>query len=189
MSYLALLLYFILIENILLSFGLGADFGLRTNWSLRSLAILMGSVTVVLIAFGSLSWVITSLILTPLGIGGMSLIVLLPGVTGLYAAQTRWIDALPRILRYPRSLAMLVLGFSLLVQYQELTYGGMVIGAVSTALGLGFVNFILHTIKERMRLQRLPSSMAGLPGELITLGLLSLVFSLLDSLVFVPLFM
>jgi electron transport complex protein RnfA len=186
MTYIGMLIYFVFLENTLLSFGFGADFGLRVNWSIRSIVVLIGSLAGLLVIVGSLGWMVLNWVLYPLDIQELSMLIFLPGVASLMLLQSRFLDKLPRIFRYPQSFAVLVFGFLLILQYQKLSYIETLIGAASASIGLGVINLFLHALRDRMRLERLPVSVVGIPAELIATGLLGIIFSIFDTLILMP---
>ncbi|MDR0389199.1 MAG: hypothetical protein LBH73_03950 [Spirochaetaceae bacterium] len=177
MVYLGLALFAALSLNLVFQFGLGLD-------SLGR----MGNITVKIFGFRALTlfcsvmtvWIV--IFYMPLSVGFMGNVLILPLAVLSYCLYG---NVLKRFFLakedteedYTRNGN----GLSLAASYLTLTLASSPIGAAALAfgfsLGLFFFSLIIRKIERRSMLEAVPPSLRGSPLSLISIGLLSLIFS------------
>jgi len=189
MSTVQLLLYYFFFQNLTLVFGLGLVpvLGGRQDYRFHKLdfwfAILFMAIAVML------TWGLNWLIVGLLGFGFLRTMLFVLVIALMIHAFDRLAGKLSqrtaesvRIMTGPINASCAVMGLVVLVSGGNLGLLDSLIAALGAVLGFGAALLMHSGIMRRMELEWLPRHFRGLPFALISLGLVSLVFMSISSL-------
>lgn len=183
MSYLAIIIGSIFVNNIVLSRFLGiCPFLGVSNKVTTSLG--MGSAVTFVMALSSImTWMIQEYILVPFGIEYMQTITFILVI----AALVQMVEIILKKLSPPLYQALgiflplittncAVLGVAILLVQTKLDLFQSITFAVSNAIGFTLALVIFAGLRESLELSDVPSSLKGIPIALLTAGILAMAF-------------
>jgi electron transport complex protein RnfA len=187
MSWVALLLTFSLVNNVVLGRLLGICPCVSAPRGMRAAVGIGVSVSAIMSVSALTAWALAHLVLDPLGLGFL----LLPAFLLSLAGLTFFLDAMARLL-FPLVVRAVgfslpavavncaTLGVALIVAYGP--YGPLEGLLAGLASGLGFllVLALLTAIRERLDTEQAPAALRGLPLHLISAALLAWAFMAFD---------
>ncbi|MFZ4617365.1 MAG: hypothetical protein ACOYM2_14375 [Rectinemataceae bacterium] len=172
-------------SNALLSYGLGACDAARggRHGSIRTGIALLASTFVA----GILLWIISSLVLKPLGLRGFEILALALVVVPVmryissFLAQKVGTAGEGLFMRVDEvSLSCVVFGIALIVTRQGFGPVEVILASLSSVAGYSAATGLLGAINARLELSDIPAPLKGGPGILISAALISMAFSVLD---------
>lgn len=192
MGLLSLFLHAILVENLVLSYGLGLDQVLHRKQGIREALILGSEATIVLSVLGVLFWLLYRAVLVTLQLEFLATFfgLLLLASFGLLWdwLAGKFPDLLPTGGAYsPFYLSPVSFGFLILLTTKSWSLPEVLLFSLASGIALGLVSVMVYVLRTRMRLENLPKLVQGEPLLFFTLGLISLGFSLFDRVIDIPL--
>ncbi|AEC01763.1 Rnf-Nqr domain containing protein [Parasphaerochaeta coccoides] len=187
MSYIGILITYILVSNLVLVHGLGigtlaAPCPTRTKTSVAAL------IAVSTVLSGILGWIVRTVILLPLKADYLSVLVSVMIVAGIGMAVLAVVRAYaPEFHEDVKAFAPhvltdgIVMGLLLIIAMEGYGFGQALFASAGTGLGFLLVAVLLGNIHERLLLHPVRKSFSGLPILFVSLGLMALVFSAVDS--------
>lgn len=150
----------------------------------KSVSIGMGA-AVIFVAFmaTAITYPIQKFVLEPMGLGYLQTIAFIL----IIASLVQFVEMFLKKMAPPLYAALgiflplittncAVMGITLLVQRNELSYVTSLFFALASGLGFMLALVILASIRERMEISRVPMAMKGTPIGLVMAGLMSLTF-------------
>lgn len=188
MSYVGILVTFVLVNNFVLTYFLGLCPIVGTSRSTRS-ALGIGAAATLVMTLGSLvTWTIGELVLVPLGVEFLRTIVFVLTIAAigyyLELAVEKVAPVLHRIVgKYLPLISTncVVLGIAFVIARGEYTaLEGLVAGA-SAGIGFLLVALVVSSIRERLETEWVPRAFRGVPIAFISTGLVALAFLAFDQ--------
>ncbi len=188
MSWPAFVLFFALVENLVLVQFLGIcplldrSRSWRGGWETGLLmsALLMAAVLV--------TWTVDNTVLALVDLPFLRLplfvLVLLQLFQLVRLALRRWIPRVEARLAPCRpwiSVNCLILGLALVVSRRDYTLPQGLLAALAAGMGFVLVLLVLTAVRERLEIERIPRSLRGVPIALISAGLLAMAFMAFDK--------
>lgn len=188
MSYVGIIVTFVLINNLVLTYFLGLCPVLGASRRTGS-AVGLGLAATFVMGLGSLvTWTIYSLVLAPLGIEFLRtfVFVLTIGALGHYleVAIERLSPALHRAVgRYLPMISTncVVLGIALIVARSDYTALESLVAGLAAGVGFLLVAIVVASIRERLEIEAVPRAFRGVPIAFISTGLVALAFLAFDQ--------
>jgi Na+-translocating ferredoxin:NAD+ oxidoreductase subunit A len=188
MSYVGILVTFVLVNNFVLTHFLGLCPIVGTTRSTRA-AIGIGVAATFVMTIGSLvTWSIRTLVLAPLGVDFLQTFVFVLVITAighyLELAMEKAAPALHRAIgRYIPLIATncIVLGIALVVARGDYSALESLVAGASAGIGFLLVAVIVSTIRERLETEWVPRAFRGVPIAFISTGLVALAFLAFDQ--------
>lgn len=183
MSYLAIIVGSIFVNNIVLSRFLGICPFMGVS-SKVSTSIGMGSAVTFVLALSSiLTWAIQEYILTPFGIEYMQTITFILVIASL----VQMVEIILKKVSPPLYQALgiflplittncAVLGVAILLVQNKLDLFQSITFAISNAIGFTLALVLFAGMRERLETANIPSALKGIPIALITAGILAMAF-------------
>lgn len=189
MSWLAIIITFALVDNVILSRLLGICPSVCAPGSIRS-ALRTGLPIGILMALSALAgWAIDTLVLVPLGLTFLRTPAFLFAVAGLallmdriawgIAAHHPGLDPLVPVPEAAVNCA--TLGAVLIITRGGYSALESLVAGIATGLGYFIVNAMMGAIKERLEIEQVPRPFRGLPLQLISAGLIAYAFMAFDK--------
>jgi Na+-translocating ferredoxin:NAD+ oxidoreductase subunit A len=186
-SWLGIIVLFVLVDNVFLSRLLGVSPAAGTPARMRT-AVGTGLTTAILMTISALAaWVLNSLLLVPLGLGFLRTPAYVLSVAGLALA----LDALgarsfPLLVRSAgfslagTAIGTAALGTILIVTHDGYSVVQCLVGGAAAGAGYILVLSLMASIQERLDIEQAPEALRGLPLHLISAGLLAYAFMAFD---------
>ncbi len=183
MTYLAIIIGSIFVNNIVLSRFLGICPFMGVS-SKVSTAMGMGSaVTFVMIIASVITWIIQGYILEPLGIQFMQTITFILVIASLVQMVEIMLKKVSPSMYQALGIFLplittncAVLGVAILMVQNKLDLLQSVAFAISNAIGFTLALVIFAGMRERLETANVPTSLKGIPIALITAGILAMAF-------------
>lgn len=187
MSYVGIIVTFVLINNLVLTYFLGLCPVLGATRRTGA-AVGMGLAATFVMALGSLvTWTLHTLVLAPLGIEFLRtfVFVLIIAAIGHYleVAVERLSPALHHAVgRYLPVISTncVVLGIALLVARADYTALESLVAGAAAGVGFLLVALVVSAIRERLEIEWVPRAFRGVPIAFISTGLVALAFLAFD---------
>lgn len=187
MSYVGIIVTFVLINNLVLTYFLGLCPVLGASRRTGS-AVGLGLAATFVMGLGSLvTWTFYTLILVPLGIEFLRTFVFVLTIAAighyLELAIERVSPALHHLVgRYLPMISTncVVLGIALLVARGDYTALESLVAGIAAGVGFLLVAFVLSSIRERLETEWVPRAFRGVPIAFISTGLVALAFLAFD---------
>jgi electron transport complex protein RnfA len=187
MSWVAIILTFALVDNVILSRLLGVGPGACAPGHMRAAAGVGGFMTVLMTGSAVGGWALDSQVLVPLGLTLLRTPVFVLLVVGL-AIALREISArlVPSILQATGvsiaeiSVNCAALGVVLITTRAELTAMQSIVAGCAAGAGYFLVTAMMTGIRERLEIEPVPRALKGFPLQLITAGLMAYAFMAFD---------
>jgi electron transport complex protein RnfA len=182
-DYIALGLYAILIQNVMLTQFLGACPFLGVSKKSQS-AIGMGLAVIFVITLSSImTWSIDHFVLIPQELTYMRTIVFILIISGVVQFVEMFIKKTAPIIYKMLGIYLplittncAVLGVALINVNQEFPFTKMVVYSIGISVGYALVIYVFATIRERLENANIPKSLKGTPIALIVAGIMSIAF-------------
>jgi electron transport complex protein RnfA len=187
MSWLSIIVLFVLVDNIFLSRLLGVCPSPSAPARMRT-AVGIGITTTLLMGSAALAaWALNSVILSPFDLGFLRTPLYVLAVAGLALA----LDALaarfrPSLVQSAgfsvtgTAISSAALGVILIVTHDSWTAGQCLLAGVAAGLGYMLILSLMSSIQERLEIEQAPEALRGLPLHLISAGLLAYAFMAFD---------
>lgn len=187
MSWIALIVTFALVDNVVLSRLLGTLQPAGAPGTLRA-ALSLGACTGALIALGTVgAWAADALVLDPLGVSFLRtpiFVFVVAGVSWLLADGARRVAPgrpLFRGFSFPEAaINSAALGAVLIIRRSGVSAAEGVVAGLSAGAGYAIVQVMLSAIRQRLEVEKVPRAMRGLPLHLVSAGLLAYAFLAFD---------
>lgn len=187
MSWIALIVTFALVDNVVLSRLLGTLPPAGAPGTLRA-AFSLGAGTGALIALGTVgAWAADALVLDPLGVSFLRapvFVFLVAGIAWLLADGARRVAPGRPLLRgfsFPEAaINSAALGAVLIIRRSGLSAAEGLVAGLSAGTGYAIVQVMLSAIRQRLEVEKVPRAMRGLPLHLVSAGLLAYAFLAFD---------
>jgi Na+-translocating ferredoxin:NAD+ oxidoreductase subunit A len=188
MSWLSIIVLFVLVDNVFLSRLLGVCPSPGEPARLRA-AVGTGITTTILMSGAALvAWVLSSIILSPLGIGFLRTPLYVLAVAGLaFALEALAARIRPSLAQNAgfsvtgTAVSSAALGVILIVTHDSWTALQCLLAGAAAGLGYLLVLSLMSTIQERLEIEQAPEALRGLPLHLISAGLLAYAFMAFDK--------
>ncbi|MBW2581595.1 MAG: electron transport complex subunit RsxA [Deltaproteobacteria bacterium] len=182
-DYLLLIVSAILVNNIILARYLGNCPFLGVSQKMDT-AVGMGMAVIFVVTLaGMITWVVQYAILNPLGLEYLQTIAFILIIASLVQLVEMFLQkSVPGLYRALGIFLPLittncaVLGIAIINIQKEFGFFEMLIFSFASASGFTLALLLLTSIRERFPMARIPSSFAGMPIAMITVGLLALAF-------------
>jgi Na+-translocating ferredoxin:NAD+ oxidoreductase subunit A len=187
-SYVGIIVTFVLVNNLVLTYFLG--FCPVLGASRRSGATVgLGLAATFVMGLGSLvTWTLFTLVLEPLGIEFLRTFVFVLAIAAIGYYLELAIERLSPALHHAvgRYLPMIstncvVLGIALIVSRSDYTALESLTAGVAAGVGFLLVGFVVSSIRERLEIERVPRVFRGVPIAFISTGLVALAFLAFDQ--------
>jgi electron transport complex protein RnfA len=187
MSWVAIIMTFALVDNVILSRLLGVYPGASAPGTMRAAVGVGGFMAALMTGSAVGGWALDSLVLVPLGftILRTPVFVLLVAFLAivLRTVSARFIPAvlsatgvsIPEI-----SVNCAALGLVLMTTRAELTAAQSIVGGAAAGAGYFLVTALMTALRERLEIEPVPGALKGLPLQLITAGLMAYAFMAFD---------
>jgi Na+-translocating ferredoxin:NAD+ oxidoreductase subunit A len=187
MSWLSIIVLFVLVDNVFLSRLLGVCPSPGEPARLRA-ALGIGITTTILMCGAALvAWALNGLILGPFGVGFLRTPVYVLAVAGLALAldaiAARIMPTLVQSAGFSvtgTAISSAALGIILILTHDSWTALQCLVGGAAAGLGYMLVLSLMSTIQERLDIEQAPEALRGLPLHLISAGLLAYAFLAFD---------
>jgi electron transport complex protein RnfA len=187
MSWVAVILTFALVDNVILSRLLGVCPAACAPGGMRS-AVGMGGFMAVLMAGSAVGgWALDSQVLVPLGFTVLRtplFVFLVAGLAfGLRALSVRFMPSFLRItgVSIPEiGVNCAALGIVLIAARGEYSAPECLVAGLAAGGGYFIVTAMMTTIRERLEVEPVPRALKGFPLQLITAGLMAYAFMAFD---------
>lgn len=188
MSWIRIVIAFVLVDNIVLERLLGVCPCVTAPCALRGAAG-VGVATAFFMSVASIaSWAIERFVLAPLGLDFLQSLAFTAAIAAsawlVESLGSRFLPALLRASGFSvrgAAINCAVLGIALIVVGESLGPLETVLAGVSAGAGVALVLLLMSAIRARLDLERVPKAMRGLPASLVSLGLLALAFMAFDT--------
>jgi electron transport complex protein RnfA len=187
MSWVAIILTFALVDNVILSRLLGVYPLAGASEGLRTAAGVGGFMAVLMAGSAVGGWVVDSQVLVPLGytlLRTPAFVFLVAGLAfSLRAICARFLPAIleasgvsiPEI-----AVNTAALGLVLITTRGEYTAGESLVAGLAAGAGYFLVTSMMMAIRERLDVEPVPPALKGFPLQLITAGLMAYAFMAFD---------
>ena len=187
MSYVAIIVTFVLLNNFVLTYFLGLCPIIGASRRPAS-ALGLGLAATFVMGISSLvTWAIRSWVLLPLGVGFLQAIVFVLVIYALGHYLELLIETIaPSLHRLVGkylpiiSTNCVVLGIALIASRSEYAVLESLVAGLSAGVGFLLVAVVISTIRERLEDEWVPPSFRGVPIAFITTGLVALAFLAFD---------
>lgn len=188
MSYVAIIVTFVLINNFVLTYFLGLCPMLGASRRLGS-SLGMGLAAMFIMSLSALvTWALRTWVLAPLGIGFLQTFVFVIVIAALgYYVELLIESAAPALHRLVGKYLPLittnciVLGIAFVASRSEFNAVESLIAGASAGFGFLLVLVIVSSIRERLEIEWVPAAFRGIPIAFITTGLVALAFLAFDQ--------
>lgn len=188
MSYVGIIVTFVLINNLVLTYFLGLCPVLGASRRTGA-ALGMGLAATFVMALGSLvTWTLHTLVLEPLGVEFLRTFVFVLTIAALGHYLELAIERLSPALHYAvgRYLPVIstncvVLGIALLVTRGDYTALESLVAGAAAGIGFLLVTLVVSAIRERLEIEWVPRAFRGVPIAFISTGLVALAFLAFDQ--------
>ncbi len=182
-DYLLLIVSAILVSNIVLARYLGNCPFLGVSQKMDT-AVGMGMAVIFVVTLaGMITWVVQYAILNPLGLEYLRTIAFILVIASLVQLVEMFLQkSIPGLYRALGIFLPLittncaVLGIAIINIQEEYSFLQTVVFSFASAVGFTLAMVLLASLRERYPTARIPSSFAGMPIAMITVGLLALAF-------------
>jgi Na+-translocating ferredoxin:NAD+ oxidoreductase subunit A len=187
MSWLSIIVLFVLVDNVFLSRLLGVCPSPGAPARMRT-AVGIGITTTILMSCAALAaWALNSAILGPLGAGFLRTPMYVLSVAGLAFAldafSSRFLPSLARSAGFSvtgTAIGTAALGVILIVTHDGWTAPQCLLAGAAAGLGYTLVLSLMSSIQERLEIEQAPEALRGLPLHLISAGLVAYAFMAFD---------
>ena len=187
MSYAGIIVTFVLVNNLVLTYFLGLCPVLGASRRTGA-AVGLGLAATFVMGLGSLvTWTLYTLVLSPLGIEFLRTFVFVLTIAAIGHYLEVAIERLSPGLHYAvgRYLPMIstncvVLGIALIVARGDYSALESLVAGVSAGVGFLLVALVVSSIRERLEIERVPPAFRGIPIAFISTGLVALAFLAFD---------
>lgn len=183
MQYLLIFISAIFVNNIILSQFLGICPFLGVSKKIDTALGMGAAVAFVLTLSTIVTWLLQTLVLTPLGLGYLQTIAFILVIAALVQMVEIVLRKVSPALYQALGIFLplittncCVLGVAILVIQKNFDLLQSVVYAFSTALGFALALAVFAGIREQLQLVNIPKGMRGMAIVLVTAGLLSLAF-------------
>jgi electron transport complex protein RnfA len=184
-SWIGIILISVFSANVLFTYGLGSCAILRKARS--SVAIDLLSLLLTNFIVSALLWSFDALVLRPLGLGVLKVIVF----ALIIAPLTKFLSQLAGSNSGSFSnsllgaidestLSCLVFGIALIVTNKDYGLGEALVASIASALGYFSAVLLLDSVRRRMEISGIPTTLRNGPAILISAGLMAMAFSGID---------
>ena len=188
MSYVGIIVTFVLVNNFVLTYLLGICPVVGVSRRPGS-ATAMGLAATFMMSLGALvTWAFRTWVLEPLGIGFLQTLVFVIEIAALGFYVERLLEkAMPTLHRLVGrylpiiSTNCVVLGIAFVASRSEYTAPESLVAGVSAGVGFLLVLVFVSTIRERLETEWVPAIFRGVPIAFITTGLIALAFLAFDQ--------
>ena len=182
-DYLLLIVSAILVSNIVLARYLGNCPFLGVSQKMDT-AVGMGMAVIFVVTLaGMITWVVQYAILNPLGLEYLRTIAFILVIASLVQLVEMFLQkSVPALYKALGIFLPLittncaVLGIAIINIQEEFNFMQTVVFSFASAVGFSLAMVLLASLRERFPTARIPSSFAGMPIAMITVGLLALAF-------------
>jgi electron transport complex protein RnfA len=182
-DYLLLIVSAILVSNIVLARYLGNCPFLGVSQKMDT-AVGMGMAVIFVVTLaGMITWVVQYAILNPLGLEYLRTIAFILVIASLVQLVEMFLQkSVPALYKALGIFLPLittncaVLGIAIINIQEEFDFMQTVVFSFASAVGFSLAMVLLASLRERFPTARIPSSFAGMPIAMITVGLLALAF-------------
>ncbi|MGA2378705.1 MAG: Rnf-Nqr domain containing protein [Spirochaetia bacterium] len=187
MSWVAIILTFALVDNVILSRLLGVEAAAFAPGGMRAAAGVGGFIAVLMAVSAVGGWAVDSQVLMPLGFTLLRTPVFVFFVAGLaFALRAICVRFLPSVLQaagvsIPEiAVNTAALGLVLITTRGEYTALESLVAGLAAGAGYFFVTAMMMAISERLEVEPVPRALKGFPLQLITAGLIAYAFMAFD---------
>jgi electron transport complex protein RnfA len=187
MTYLGLIVSAVLVNNVVLTYFLGACPAITATRHPRTAVAVGLAATLVITVTTLLAWMLRTWVLEPLGIEFLEILFFLFLAWGVGHYLGVLIELVSRTLavRIGRYLPLvtttcLVVGVILIVTRSDYTAMESLVAGIASGAGFILVSFLMATIQERLAIERVPRALRGVPIAIISAGLIALAFLAFD---------
>ena len=188
MSWLSIIVLFVLVDNVVLSRLLGVCPSPAEPARMRT-AVGIGITTTLLMCGAALaSWALNGLVFLPLGLAFLRTPAYVLTVAGLAlvldALSARLLPSLARNAGFSvtgTAISSAALGVILIVTHAGWTALQCVVGGAAAGLGYMLILSLMSSLQERLDIEQAPEALRGLPLHLISAGLLAYAFMAFDK--------
>ncbi|HKJ84698.1 MAG TPA: Rnf-Nqr domain containing protein [Spirochaetia bacterium] len=188
MSYVAIIVTFVLINNFVLTYFLGLCPMLGASRRPGS-SLGMGLAATFIMSLSALvTWALRTWLLAPLGIGFLQTFVFVIVIAALgYYVELLIESVAPSLHRLVGSYLPLittnciVVGIAFVASRSEFNAAESLIAGASAGFGFLLVLVIVSSIRERLETEWVPASFRGIPIAFVTTGLVALAFLAFDQ--------
>jgi electron transport complex protein RnfA len=187
MSWVAIIITFALVDNVILSRLLDVCPASRTPGGMRAAAGIGGFMAALMAAAAVCGWALDSQVLVPTGFTILrtpAFVFLVAGLAfGLQAVSARF---LPSLLRETGvslpgiGVNCAALGLVLIATRGEYTAFQSLVAGLAAGAGYFLVTVLMMAIRERLEIEPVPRALRGFPLQLITAGLMAYAFMAFD---------
>ena len=187
MSWVAIILTFALVDNVILSRILGVSPASSTKGGMRAAVGFGGFIGALMAASAVGGWVLDSQVLVPTGFTLLRtpvFVFLVAGLAfGLHAINARFLPSFQRAtgVSFPGiGVNVAALGVVLITTRGEYTAFESIVAGLAAGAGYFLVTALMMTIRERLEIEPVPRVLRGFPLQLITAGLMAYAFMAFD---------
>jgi electron transport complex protein RnfA len=186
-SWLAIIVTFALVDNVILSRLLGVCPAARAPGAMRAAAGVGGFMAVLMACSALGGWVLDSQVLVPFGFALLRTPLFVFLVAGLALAlrglSARFFPSLLRVtgVSLPEvGVNCAALGLVLITTRGEYSAVESLVAGLAAGAGYFLVTAMMTAIRERLEVETVPRSLKGFPLQLITAGLMAYAFMAFD---------